>query len=82
MKEMRDIFNKCEGFICLNVDNCTCPNEPDCNDNCENYCDCSACRYEYDGQYDTCKEKPTDEEWMEEGHFYIDENGNCKATDR
>lgn len=79
---MKNSFEHCEGFICLHVDKCIEPKEVDCNENCANYCNCSACEYVYDGEYDTCNPRPTEEEWMADGHFYVDENGNCRPTDR
>ena len=65
--EMKNGFYYCEGFICLHVNKCISPNEFNCNQNCPNYSNCSACRYEPDDQYDTCRERPTLEELMENG---------------
>lgn len=69
MFEMKNGFDNCEGFICLHVDNCISPGEFDCNENCSNYCNCSACRFEPDEQYDTCRERKTETDLMEEGRL-------------
>lgn len=76
--KMKNGCDFCDGFACMHVDKCPYPVDVDCSEDCSNYCDCFSCRFEPDVEYDTCKERPTQTELMEDGHFYIDENGNAR----
>ena len=82
MFNMKNGCDYCEGFICKDVHRCIRPNDKDCSENCDWYCNCQACQYDYDVETDNCYTKKTTEELMEDGHFYVDENGNCRPTDR
>ncbi|MDU4480372.1 hypothetical protein [Clostridium sp.] len=73
---------KCEGFICDYVNKCIRPDDKDCSEKCEYYCNCQACMYEYDAETDECYPKKSKEELMEDGKFYIDENGNAQFYEK
>lgn len=59
---MKNGCDYCEGFICKDVHRCIRPNDKDCSENCEWYCNCQACRYDYDAETDECYPKKSEED--------------------
>jgi len=75
---MKNGFDFCDGFICKDVHKCINSNDKDCSDNCDLFCNCSVCRFDHDVETNICSEKKSTEELMEDGQFWIDEDGNAR----
>lgn len=69
VSNMKNGYDHCEGFICKDVHRCISPDEKDCNEKCDWYCNCQACQYDYDVETDNCYPKKTIEELMEDGRL-------------